>query len=183
MPRRPPPEASAADPGTWVCLAELGAAKGVRGALRLNCFNENPADVVRYTLHAGPGGPVLKARILEAPKPGQLVVAIEGVNDRDAAAALTGTRLYTPRDALPPPDEDEFYNHDLIGLAVFHVDGRELGRVAAVLDHGAGTLLDVEGAEGIKGFVLPFTREAVPTVDVAGGRVVADPPAGLLDDV
>ena len=182
MPRRPPPEASLADPGNWVCLAEIGAPKGVRGALRLNCYNENPADVVRYALHAGPGGRVLKARILETPKPGQLVVAFEGVTDRDAAAALTGTRLYTPRSALPPPDEDEFYNHDLIGLAVVHVDGRTLGRVAAVLDHGAGTLLDVEGAPGTRGFVLPFTREAVPTVDIAGGRIVADPPAGLLDD-
>jgi len=126
---------------------------------------------------------VLKARILETPKPGQLVVAFEGVTDRDAAAAMTGTRLYTPRAALPPPDEDEFYNHDLVGLAVVDVDGRALGRVAAVLDHGAGILLDIEGAEGIKGFVLPFTREAVPTVDIAGGRIVADPPAGLLDDV
>lgn len=183
MPRRPPPEANAAGPRDWVCLAELGAPKGVRGALRLNCFNEKPADVVRYALHAGPGGPVLKARILESPRPGQLVVTIEGVNDRDAAAALTGTRLYTPRDALPPPDEDEFYNHDLIGLAVFHRDGRELGRIAEVLDYGAGTLLDIEGAEGFKDFVLPFTRQAVPTVDIAGGRVIVDPPPGLLDDI
>jgi 16S rRNA processing protein RimM len=182
MPRSLPPEASPADPREWVCLAELGAPKGVRGALRLNCFNETPSDVVRYALHAGPGGRVLKARILENPKAGQLVVAIEGVTDRDAAAALTGTRLYTPRAALPAPDEDEFYNHDLIGLAVVHADGRVLGRIAGVMDHGAGILLDVEGAKGIRDFVLPFTRQAVPTVDVAGGRVIADPPPGLLDD-
>jgi len=183
MPRRPPPEAGPADPKDWVCLAEVGAPKGVRGAVRLNCFNEHPADVASYgPLHAGPGGRALKARVLETPKPGHVVVAIEGVADRDAAAALTGTRLYVPRSVLPPPDADEFYHHDLIGLAVVHVDGRALGRVANVLDHGAGTLLDVAGPEGRPGFVLPFTRAAVPVVDLAGRRMVADPPPGLLDD-
>ena len=182
MPRRPPPEAGSPDPKDWVCLAEFGAPKGVRGAIRLNWFNEDPADLERHALHDGPGGAVRRLTILESPKPGQLVVRVEGVADRDAAAALTGHRLYVPRDALPEPEEDEFYHHDLIGLEVRHTDGRLLGRVAGVMDHGAGTLLDVAGTDGGAGFVLPFTREAVPVVDIGGGRIVADPPPGLLDE-
>lgn len=182
MPRRPPPEAGAPDPKDWVCLAEVGAPKGVRGAVRLNCFTEDPAGLERHALHDGPGGRVLRLRILEAPKPGVLVVRIDGISDRDAAAALTGHRLYVPRSALPEPEEDEFYHHDLIGLEVRHADGRLLGRVTGVMDHGAGTLLDVAGPEGGAGFVLPFTRDCVPVVDIAGGRVVAEPPPGLIDE-
>ncbi|MGB0497997.1 MAG: ribosome maturation factor RimM, partial [Rubricella sp.] len=102
-----------------------------------------------------------------------------GISTKEQADALRGVRLYAPRERLPDPGEDEFYHADLIGLDVFDTGGERLGRVRAIHDHGAGDLLEI--AMGDKGEVLlPFTREAVPTVDIAAGRIVADPPEGLL---
>jgi 16S rRNA processing protein RimM len=169
----------------WVCLAVVGAPKGVKGAVRLTCFTEEPENVAAYgPLSVGPGGRRLSFRIVEpATKKDQVVVAIEGVTDREAAAALTGARLYLKRADLPQTgDPDEFYFHDLIGLEVRHVDGRELGIVKAVQDYGAGIFLDVlpDGARAT--FLLPFTLEAVPEVKVEAGYLVADPPAGTIED-
>ncbi len=169
--------------GEWVCMAVIGAPKGVRGALKITCFSDEPDNVVAYgPLSVGPGERTLTLRLLERLKNNQIVVAIEGVEDRDTAAALTGTRLYLRRTDLPEPDDDEFYFHDLIGLAVQHVDGHALGRVTAVHDHGAGAFLEVlpDGANNT--VIIPFTREAVPQVDLEGGKLIADPPAGLMDD-
>lgn len=177
MARRALPEAGRPDPRDWVCLAVVGAPKGVRGAVRLTCFTDRDEDVLAYgPLHAGPGGRALVARLLEAPKPGQVVVAIEDVGDRDAAARLTGQRLYVPRDRLPEPEADEFYHHDLIGMTAEDPEGRPLGRVHAVFEHGAGDILEIVEADGRSTFLVPFTREAVPEVDLAGRRLVVVPP-------
>src|SRR5690606_20271504 len=108
-----------------------------------------------------------------------LLGAVEGVADRDAAAALRGTRLYVERSALPvPEDVEEFYVADLIGLAVETAGGERLGRVSDVADHGAGALLEVTPDEG-PAFDLPFVRAVVPTIDLAGGRLVVEPPEAL----
>ena len=85
-----------------------------------------------------------------------------------------------PRDRLPALPEDEFYHADLIGLEVFDTGGARLGRVRAVLNHGAGDLLEIEAPGRRATVLLPFTREAVPTVDPGAGRIVADPPEGLF---
>ena len=98
---------------------------------------------------------------------------VEGVADRDAAARLTGTRLYAERDRLPPPDEEEYYLADLIGLRAETEAGESLGAVRAVEDHGAGVFLVLEGPPER---LVPFTRAVVPVVDLAGGRVVVVPP-------
>jgi 16S rRNA processing protein RimM len=106
------------------------------------------------------------------------VVAVEGVADREAAAKLTGTRLYVARDRLPAPAEDEFYHADLIGLAVEDASGQRLGTIVTVNDHGAGAFLEIE--TGAQPLLLPFTRAAVPVVDPARGRVVVAPPAEVV---
>jgi 16S rRNA processing protein RimM len=98
------------------------------------------------------------------------------VSDREAAAALTNTRLYVSRSALPPADEDEYYLTDLIGLAAEDRAGHVLGRVALVHDYGAGTSLEIALATGAAPLIIPFTARAVPVVDIAGGRIVVDPP-------
>ncbi|MBT6204480.1 MAG: ribosome maturation factor RimM [Alphaproteobacteria bacterium] len=184
MPRKSPPNSGSADPKDWVCLAVAGAPKGVRGALRLTCYNESPSDIAGFNpLHAGPGGRLLSVSVIEHPKPNQVVVKIEGIEDRDAAAALNGTRFFVPRSRMPEPEDDEFYHHDLIGLSVVDQQDGPLGTVRAVLDFGAGELLEVVRANNRSTFMLPFTNEVVPTIDLAAGRVVVDPPEGLIDDV
>lgn len=181
-----------ADPGApfidgardWVCLAIVGAPKGVKGAVRLTCFTEESKNVTAYgPLSAGPDGRVLTIKLLENLKNNQVVVEIEGVSDRDAAAALTGTRLYVHRNDLPKPDDDdEFYFHDLVGLQVYHVDGHLIGVVTAVQDYGAGAFLEILPDGGRETVLLPFTREAVPTVDLAAGRLIVDPPDEVNGD-
>jgi len=112
---------------------------------------------------------------------GNVIATIEGIADRLAAEALAGTILYADRRALPALAGEEFYQSDLIGLAVVRADGSPLGTVVAVQNFGAGDLLEVAPSRG-RTFLLPFTRDVVPEVDVAAGRIVAEPPAGLLDD-
>lgn len=104
------------------------------------------------------------------------------MNTKEDADALRGTQLYADRDALPSLPDDEFYHTDLIGLAVFDSGGRELGRVTAVHNHGAGDLLEVSGPGLKTPALIPFTREAVPTVDLTAGRIISDPPEGIFPE-
>ncbi len=176
------PDSREADHRDWVCLAVIGAPKGLRGAVRVSCFTENPPDLGMYNpLHAGPGGHVIHLTILETPRRGHLVAAIDGIVDRNAAAALNGTRLFIPRARMPAADENEFYHHDLIGLEAFHADGQSLGLVRAIHDWKAGDTLEIGGGEGVPDFMVPFTLDNVPVVDLALGRIVVDPPDGILD--
>jgi 16S rRNA processing protein RimM len=95
------------------------------------------------------------------------------VETKEQADALRGLRLFVPRDALPEPDEDEFYLADLIGLAVVDPAGAPVGKVKSVQDFGAGDILEIIPEEGGATWYLPFTREAVPEVKIAEGQIVA----------
>ena len=155
-----------------VLLGEIGRPHGVRGLVRLHAFTEDPRTLGSY-------GPLSDAtgsrRFAVTPMPGG-IGRIEGVADRDAAARLTGTKLYVERDRLPPPaDPDEFLLCDLEGLLAFAEDGTALGTVRSVEEYGAGPFLVIEDAGAER--LLPFTKAVVPVVDVAGGRVVVVPPA------
>lgn len=90
-----------------------------------------------------------------------------------------GVTLHAHRDQLPSLPDDEFYHADLVGLTVVDTGGTELGRVKSVQNHGAADLLEVALPDSSATVLLPFTKVAVPTVDLASGRIVADPPEGL----
>ena len=109
---------------------------------------------------------------------------LSGVASREEAEALKGTRLYVPRARLPSLPDDEFYHADLIGLTVFDTGGATIGRVRAIHDHGAGDMLEVARPVGQAGdggdLLIPFTHAAVPTVDLAAGRIVVDLPEDML---
>ncbi len=107
-----------------------------------------------------------------------IVVRVEGVTNREAAAALTGVELYARRSQLPPPDADEFYYDDLIGLAAVTAQGAAVGRVVAVLNHGAGDILEI-AAEGGETLLLPFTKAVAPEIDFAARRIVVAPPSEI----
>ncbi len=165
-----------------ILLGRIGRPHGVRGLVRVQSFTADPADIAAYGPVSDEAGTrTFRLRVVQ---PGEMpVVAVEGVSDREAAARLTGTALYVARDRLPAPDEDEFYHADLIGLAVEDASGRRIGTVASVNDHGAGAFLEIDTATAGKGaqpLLLPFTRAAVPVVDLAGRRVVIVPPAEVV---
>ena len=114
---------------------------------------------------------------------GRLLVQFDGYADRDAADTIRDTLLAIDSDELGPLDDPEdFYDHDLIGLTVVTVAGEQVGAVADVLHHGQD-LLVIDGAGPRSGaqILIPFVAALVPQVDVAGGRLVIDPPPGLID--
>jgi 16S rRNA processing protein RimM len=163
-----------------VCVGVVTAAHGVRGAVRLKSFTAEPGDVARYgPLQDETGERQFSLRILGSAK-GVLIAAISGIEDRDRAETLRGVRLYLPRSALPPTDEEEYYHADLIGLEAALNNGTPIGTVRAVHDFGAGDTLEIERASGPP-LMVPFTRAVVPLVDLDAGRLVLDPPPGLLD--
>jgi 16S rRNA processing protein RimM len=163
-----------------ICVGVVTGAQGVRGAVRIKSFTARPEDVAAYGPVADEAGERQFALRAVGRAKGVVIATIAGIGDRDAAAALKGTRLYVERSALPAPGEEEYYHADLLGLAAVLRDGTRLGTVRAVHDFGAGDSLEVARTGG--GTVLvPFPRAAVPVVDVAGGWVVIDPPEGLLE--
>lgn len=165
-------------------IAKIGAAHGVRGEVKLVAFGDDPAALLDYgPLSAADGRRFTIAGLHEVA--GRLVARIEGVRDRNAAEAIAGTELFVERDRLPPTeDEDTFYHVDLIGLAAVTPAGAPLGHIVGVPNYGAGDLLEIAPVGDATGATLlvPFTRAVVPVIDVAGGRVVVDPPAGLLPE-
>jgi 16S rRNA processing protein RimM len=164
-----------------ICVGIVTGPHGVTGAVRIKSFTARPQDVAAYgPLADESGARRLELRLLGAAK-GVLIGRLSGVDDCNRAEALRGLRLYLPRTALPPPEEEEYYHADLIGLAVVLNDGTPLGRVRAVYDFGAGDTIEIERS-GAPPAIVPFTRAIVPVIDIEAGRLVVDPPPGLLDD-
>ena len=160
-----------------ICVGVVVGAQGIKGAVRIKPFTDRPEAVAAY----GPVTDEQGARRFEVRIVGQargvVTAQLSGVTDRNAAEALKGVRLYGRRAALPEPEAEEFYHADLIGLAAERADGTCIGRVAAVLDHGAGASLEIAPEDGGRLLIVPFTRAAVPVVDLAAGRLVIEPPA------
>lgn len=111
---------------------------------------------------------------------GRLLVAFASVADRGAAEALRGTLLVADSSTSPAVGDDEFWDHELVGLAAVTVDGTSLGTVEEVLHPPGADLLALRRPDGGE-VLVPFVRAIVPTVDVPAGRLVVDPPEGLLD--
>lgn len=156
-----------------VCVGAIAGAFGVQGEVRLKSFCAEPGDIATYgPLWTENGGRSFSVR-LTRPVTGALGARLSGVASREDAEALKGVTLWVDRSALPSLPDDEFYHADLIGLQVVDTGGVILGRVRAIYDHGAGDILEITGAHPM---MLPFTRAFVPTVDLAAGRIVADPP-------
>lgn len=159
----------------------MAGAWGVRGDVRVKSFTADPTAFAEYgPLETEDGATRYAIRLLRAVA-GGFAVRLGGVETREQAEALKGTRLYASRDRLPPLPDDEFYHADLLGLPVFDTGGVPLGRVAAVQDYGGGDFIEV-ARPGQNALLLPFTRQAVPTVDLAAGRIVADPPDEIVAD-
>jgi 16S rRNA processing protein RimM len=155
-----------------ILVGRVAGAFGVKGELRLTAYGDDPQALARYRdLKRADGSPALTLTG-GRPQKGALIARAREVATREDAEALRGLELYVPRDALPPPDEDEFYLADLIGLAVVTPDGAPLGRIKSVQNFGAGDLLEVAPETGPTWW-LPFTKEAVPEVKIGEGVVVA----------
>jgi 16S rRNA processing protein RimM len=155
-------------------------AHGVRGAVRVKPFTAEPASVGAYGPVEDEAGTRRFALRVVGEGKGVVIATVKGVEDRNAAEALKGLRLYIARAALPAPAADEFYHADLIGLEAVTPTGERLGRVRAVHDFGAGDSLELDLDAGGT-LLVPFTKAAVPEIELAAARLVVDPPEELMD--
>ncbi len=173
-------EGKGGDDSARICLGAIAGAHGVKGMVRLKSFTADPEDIVAY----GPLQDQRGERSFEIELAGTakdvFLARIKGVVDRNEAERLKGVRLYVDRADLPAPDDAEFYHADLVGLDAMLEDGARLGKVVMVHDYGAGASIEIEDDAG-KSLLVPFTRVAVPTVDVANGKIVVVPPEGIFD--
>jgi 16S rRNA processing protein RimM len=164
-----------------ICVARIGAAHGVRGAVKLWTFTEDPFAVTRY----GPLTTKDGARSFEVTHAREakdhLVATLKGVTTRNEAERLNGLELYVAREKLPATEDDEYYHADLIGLAAVATGGEPLGKVVAIHNFGAGDIIEIAPRSGAT-VLLPFTNAVVPTVDIAGGRVLIELPDEIEGD-
>jgi 16S rRNA processing protein RimM len=164
-----------------ICVGAIAGAFGVKGEVRLKSFTADPLAVQDYCpLTTEDGSRAFEIDITAGLKNG-FAARITGVDTKEQADDLKGVRLFAPRDRLPHLPDDEYYHADLIGLDVFDTGGAPLGKVQSVHNHGASDLLELQVPGQSNTVLLPFTLAAVPTVDLASRRIVADPPEGLFD--
>jgi 16S rRNA processing protein RimM len=163
-----------------VLVAQIGAAHGLRGEVRLWSFTADPMAVKDFPLQSEDGSETFA---IETLRPGKdfLVARFAGVTDRNAAEALRNRKLYVARAQLPQPETDEFYHADLMGLVAVTANGRALGSVVAIHNFGAGDLIEIKPPRGAT-VMVPFTDAVVPMIDVAGGRLIVNPPHGAFAD-
>ena len=168
-------------PPSQICVARIGAAHGVRGAVKLWTFTEDPLAVKRYgPLVTKDGARQFEVTHVREAK-GHLVATLKGIATREEAERLNGVELYVAREKLPATSEDEYYHTDLIGLAAVNAAGEPLGRVIAIHNFGAGDIIEIAPPNGAT-MLLPFSNAVVPTVDLEGGRVVIELPDEIEGD-
>jgi 16S rRNA processing protein RimM len=165
-----------------ILVAQVGGAFGVRGEVKLTAYTATPQALIDYRdllrEDGSPGLTVVSGR----PAKAGLVARVKEIGTPEQADALRGLKLYVSRERLPPPDEDEYYLADLIGLEARGPEGGVVGTVIAVQNFGADDLLEIRPAGGGASWWLPFTREAAPEVSIADGWVVIARPREVEGD-
>lgn len=163
-----------------ICVGAVGGSYGVKGELRIKSFCADPEAIETYSpLTREDGSGAFHLSLIRPVKNGFVARMVE-VTTKEQADALKGTQLFARRDQLPSLPDDEYYHSDLMGLTVTDTGGTVIGTVKSVQNHGATDLLEVQLPASGATVLLPFTLAAVPTVDLEAGRIVADPPEGLL---
>ena len=163
-----------------LCLGVITGAHGIRGAVKVKSFTEDPAQLTSYgALSDEAGKEVFNLSIIGQAK-GQLIAKIAEVKDRNKAETLKGTELFIARDKLPEADDDEFYHADLVGLKALEEDGEEYGVVKALFNFGAGDILEIHRYDG-KSVMLPFSMDVVPTIDIDAGHLIVIPPVEVSE--
>ena len=149
-----------------VCLGRIGAARGLKGEVRIRAFTRRARDIAAYGPLTDASGARSFAVTVVADIAGGVIARIAGIAGRTAAERLAGTELFVPRRALPEPPAGEFYQADLVGLAALDTAGRPLGRVAAIHDFGAGAILEIEGTL--------WPASSIATVNLGKGTLVLE---------
>ena len=162
--------------GRLIMVGQVAGAFGVRGEMRITAHTADPLSLLDYSPLKRQDGSTALTLVTGRAVKGALIAHAREVETREDAQALRGLRLYIDRDALPEPEEDEFYLADLVGLAAVSPEGAAMGRVKSVHNFGAGDLLEIDPETGAASWWAPFTREVVPEVRIAEGMIVVARP-------
>lgn len=164
-----------------ILLGHISDAHGIKGEVLLKTHTGTPDAIGDYGPLSDAQGRVLEITLVRVTPKG-VVARVEGVTDRTAAEALKGTELFTTRENLPDPGDDEFYHADLVGLAAVGPDGAILGTVTAVANHGAGDVIEISLSGSRQTELIPFTKAFVPEVNIAKGQILVRLPDSSDDD-
>ncbi|HEY0052124.1 MAG TPA: ribosome maturation factor RimM [Caulobacteraceae bacterium] len=156
-----------------ILVGRVAGAFGVRGEVRISAFTADPMTLKAFKALLKEDGSAALTLTAARPHKDGIVARTPQIETPEQADALRGLRLYVPRSVLPEPEEDEFYLADLVGLEAATPEGERLGVVKAVQDFGAGDILEIDPGSGRPSWYLPFTRDCVPDVDIAAGRLTA----------
>jgi 16S rRNA processing protein RimM len=170
-------------PDRLILMGVFGAPQGVRGEVRVKSLTGVPSAIGDYGPLTNKGR--TRAFAVESLRPlkdEMLVARITGVSTREAAEALKGVEIFARRDQLPPPNEDEFYYDDLIGLEAVDGEGASLGRIVSLMNYGGGDILEIAAAEGGETLLLPFTKRVARRIDFDAGRIVIEPAREVEDE-
>ena len=148
-----------------ILLAVIAAAHGIRGAVKVKTFTSDPSNILSYGTLRDEKGQVYTLKLVRVASPNSLIMTIKGIEDRNQAEALRGTKFFVERSQLPDPSDEEFYHNDLIGLRVQDLQGNDIGRVSAVSNFGAGDFLEIIDTNHHL-FTISFTRVAVPIIQL-----------------
>jgi 16S rRNA processing protein RimM len=162
--------------GQRVLLGHIIGAHGIRGAVLVRSYTADPEAIADYGPLEDEGGSKRYELAVEGVTAKGLICRVRGVGDRTQAEKLKGVALHVARDRLPPPDEGEYYYADLVGLAAVTDAGAALGKVVAVVNYGAGDILEVRAGAESRTALFPMTEAVVLRVDVVGGTIVIAPP-------
>jgi 16S rRNA processing protein RimM len=170
-------------PDRLILMGVFGAPQGVRGEVRVKSLTGEPSAIGVYGPLTNKGRTRSFAfESLRPLKDDMLVARLTGVSTREAAEALKGVEIFARRDQLPPPNEDEFYYDDLVGLEAVDAAGGRIGRVVSLMNHGAGDVLEIAPVGGGETLLLPFTKGVVTRIDFDDGRVVIEPPREVVGE-
>lgn len=165
-----------------VLLGHISAAHGIKGEVLVHSHTAAPEAIGAYgPLSDGDGKRSFTLKVVRVTAKG-VICRIAGIGDRTAAEALRGIELYVSRSQLPEPEDEEFYHADLVGMTAVDAGGATVGTVVAVHNFGADDIIEIRLAGSTQSEMLPFTKACVPTIDVAGGRMVIRPAVELHDD-
>jgi 16S rRNA processing protein RimM len=170
-------------PDRLILMGVFGAPQGVRGEIRVKSLTAESTAIGAYGPLTNKGRTRSFAfESLRSLKDDMLVARVTGVSTREAAEALKNMEIYARRDQLPPPDEDEFYYDDLVGLEAVDAAGGPIGRVVSLTNHGAGDILEIAPVGGGETLLFAFTKGIAPRIDFDAGRIVIERPSEVEDD-
>jgi 16S rRNA processing protein RimM len=164
----------------YICVGKITGAHGIRGYVKVFSHTQDPAAIGKFkSLVSKDGKRCFELRVVSQQK-SHLIVAIEGVNDRNAAEALRHTELYVQRELLPAPKEGSYYFEDLKGLRVELSDGSVFGKVVELHNYGAGDIIEILCDKTKRTEMFSFDEMTIPVVDLDVGRVVLNPPEVVM---